>query len=122
MQAGCPRLARALPLWLAMLGKLRLAQVLLRQGRLAWSLVRDARTPLLAKLILGGALLYAIWPIDLLPDIIPLLGQLDDVAVLALGLELFFRQVPDWLRAEHEAAIGRTRGGGRLVEQPDRRD
>ena len=104
------------------LGRLRLAQVLMRSGRLAWKLVRDPRTPLTAKLILAGAVLYAFSPLDFVPDFIPALGQLDDVAVLALGLELFFKNVPAWLKDEHEATIDRSRrDGGRVIEhEPER--
>lgn len=61
-----------------------------RNGRL----VRDPRTPLLPKLILGATALYVLSSLDVVPDVVPVLGQLDDVAALALGLELFFRYVP----------------------------
>lgn len=105
------------------LKRLRLARVLLRSGRLAWKLVRDPRTPLTAKLILAAAVLYAFSPLDFMPDFVPVLGQLDDVAVLALGLELFFKNVPPWLKAEHEATLGRTREGGKVIEHdPPRRE
>lgn len=92
-------------------GRLRLVRTFWRSGQLAWRLVRDPRTPLMPKLVLGAALLYAVSPIDLVPDVIPFLGQLDDVAVLAIALPWFFKNVPDWLISEHEAAIGRTRDG-----------
>jgi uncharacterized membrane protein YkvA (DUF1232 family) len=82
-----------------------LLRTLLRDGRLALRLVRDRRTPWMPKLILVGAVLYVLSPFDLLPDLIPFLGQLDDVAILGFGLELFLKNVPDWLRAEHEAAL-----------------
>lgn len=95
----------------------RLASLLLRNGRLLWRLIRDSRTPLLPKLILGAALLYALSPLDFVPDFVPLVGQLDDVAVLALGLELFFKNVPEWLRREHEVAIGRTSQGTTVIQQ-----
>ena len=89
---------------------------LVRSGRLALRLVRDPRTPILPKLILGAAFLYVISPIDLIPDIFPILGQMDDLAVITLGLEMFFRYVPAWLKDEHEAEINGTRGGGRIVD------
>jgi len=90
---------------LALAKYIQLARLLWRNGRLALRLLRDQRTPLLPKLILATAVLYAFSPVDLVPDIIPFLGQVDDVAVLALGMDLFLKNVPDWLRAEHEAAL-----------------
>jgi uncharacterized membrane protein YkvA (DUF1232 family) len=99
-------------LWLA---RFRIARTVLRNGRLAWRLMRDSRTPLKAKLILGAALLYLISPINLLNEWIPLVGQLDDIAVITLGFELFFRNVPEWLKAEHEAAMGRRPPAGQRV-------
>ena len=48
---------------------------------------------LIEKVIIGGiALLYFIWPIDIVPDIIPLIGLLDDLAVLAGALYLIFKR------------------------------
>lgn len=100
--------------------RFQIVRLLWRNGRLALRLVGDPRTPLLPKLILGATILYVLSPLDLIPDVVPVLGQLDDVAVLALGLELFFKYVPDWLKAEHEAALGRTRTGHQVVEAPVR--
>jgi uncharacterized membrane protein YkvA (DUF1232 family) len=90
-----------------LLGRYKLLRLLWSRGQLAWRLLRDPRTPLLPKLILGATVLYVLSPLDIVPDVVPVLGQLDDVAALALGFELFFKYVPDWLKAEHEAALGR---------------
>jgi hypothetical protein len=49
---------------------------------------------------------------------VPVLGQLGDVAALALGLELFLKYVPGWLKAEHETALGRTRDGHATLDLP----
>jgi uncharacterized membrane protein YkvA (DUF1232 family) len=92
---------------LALLKSAQIVRLLLQHGRLAWRLARDRRTPLLPKLLLGAAIVYAVSPLDLVPDVIPFLGQMDDVAVLAFALNLFFKNVPAWLRAEHEAALAR---------------
>lgn len=57
--------------------------------RLAWRLFRDGRVPAWTKAIPVLTLAYLIWPIDLLADPILGLGQLDDLAILVLGLRLF---------------------------------
>ena len=85
--------------------RFQVVRLLWRKGRLAWRLIRDARTPMLPKLILGAAILYVLSPLDFIPDLVPFLGQMDDLAVLALALDLFFKNVPDWLRLEHEARL-----------------
>jgi uncharacterized membrane protein YkvA (DUF1232 family) len=90
-----------------MLARLRLVRVLTRDGRLAWRLMRDPRTPLKAKLYLAAAGVYLVSPVNLVTEWVPILGQLDDIAVLTLAFEMFFRNIPPWLKAEHEAALGR---------------
>ena len=60
---------------------------LIRDGRLALKLLRDPRVPLWPKAAAGLAVLYVLSPLDLVPDFIPLAGQLDDVAVQLMGIE-----------------------------------
>jgi uncharacterized membrane protein YkvA (DUF1232 family) len=55
---------------------------------------RDPRTPLVAKLVAGAVAAYALSPIDLVPDVIPVLGYLDDIVLLPLGVLLARRLVP----------------------------
>lgn len=55
---------------------------------------RDPRVPLAAKLVIGLTVAYALSPIDLIPDFIPVLGYLDDLLLLPLGLWLSIRLVP----------------------------
>jgi len=56
--------------------------------------VRDPRTPWFAKLLAGGVVAYALSPIDLIPDFIPVLGYLDDLLLLPLGFWLAIKLVP----------------------------
>ena len=59
---------------------LRTARLILQlptYARLVWGLARDSRTPVGLKLLLGGALTYVITPVDLIPDVIPILGHAD---------------------------------------------
>jgi uncharacterized membrane protein YkvA (DUF1232 family) len=55
---------------------------------------RDPRTPRAAKLLLGLAVLYLLSPVDLVPDFIPVLGQLDDIVVVPLLVMLALSLVP----------------------------
>lgn len=55
---------------------------------------RDPRTPLGARILALAVLAYALSPLDLIPDFIPILGQLDDVIVVPLGIWLVVRMIP----------------------------
>jgi uncharacterized membrane protein YkvA (DUF1232 family) len=57
--------------------------------RLLWRMFRDPAVPMRAKSVLPVIALYLAMPFDLIPDFIPLLGQLDDLLVVALGLGVF---------------------------------
>jgi uncharacterized membrane protein YkvA (DUF1232 family) len=72
-------------------------------------LFQDARVSLVAKLVPLAILAYLILPVDLLPDFLPALGQLDDLVVLLLGLKLFLRLCPPEVVQQHVKAIA----GGR---------
>ena len=55
---------------------------------------RDPRTPWYAKLLAGAIVAYALSPIDLIPDFVPVLGYVDDLLIVPLGLSLAARLVP----------------------------
>lgn len=66
------------------------------QGKLAWKLFRDPNVSPLVRYglpVLG--LIYVISPIDIIPDVIPVLGQLDDVAMIMLLTQVFISLAPD---------------------------
>jgi uncharacterized membrane protein YkvA (DUF1232 family) len=95
---------------------------LLRSLRLAWHLVRDPRVSLLAKSIIPGlVLLYMLSPVDLSPDFLPLLGQVDDLAVLLMGIRLFIALCPPEIVQEHEVALDseRFRAGSQESQDMD---
>lgn len=77
--------------------------------RLVWALIRDGRVPAGQKLILAGIGAYLFFPIDLIPDFVPVLGQLDDLAVVLLGLDLFIRSAPADIVEEHMAKISQDK-------------
>jgi uncharacterized membrane protein YkvA (DUF1232 family) len=73
-----------------------------------WKLFRHADTPRAAKLVALLVLAYALSPIDLIPDFIPVLGLLDDVILLPLGIALAVKLTPRhlWLARVAEAEQG----------------
>ena len=70
------------------------ARLLQRDTLALYYAMRDARTPLAAKLLAGVVVAYALSPIDLIPDFIPVLGLLDDLILLPLGIALCIRLIP----------------------------
>ena len=77
-------------------------QEIWQNGQLALRLFMDGRVPLMLKaLVPTAALAYVILPIDLLPDFIPVLGQLDEVAIILLLMRLFVSLAPQEVVAEH---------------------
>lgn len=72
-----------------------------RLAKLVWRLARDRRVPTRSKatlFILGG---YLVSPIDIIPDMIPGIGQLDDLVVVALALDSILNRVPEEVVLEH---------------------
>jgi uncharacterized membrane protein YkvA (DUF1232 family) len=83
---------------------------------LVWAMLRDSRTPASAKLVALLAALYVISPFDLVPDVIPLLGWLDDGIVALMLFKFAQRLLPADLLASLKAKLderGRTAGGTR---------
>jgi uncharacterized membrane protein YkvA (DUF1232 family) len=64
---------------------------------------RDPRVPWPAKALALAVAAYALSPIDLIPDFIPVLGYLDDLIVVPLGIVLAIRLIPPQILAEHRA-------------------
>ena len=65
---------------------------------------RDPRVPWYAKAVALAVAAYAASPIDLIPDFIPVLGFLDELVVLPLGIMLAVRLIPAGIMDEHRAA------------------
>jgi uncharacterized membrane protein YkvA (DUF1232 family) len=74
-----------------------------------WLAARDPRTPWYAKAAACIAA-YALSPIDLIPDFIPVLGYLDDVVLLPLAILLVVKLIPPEVMAEHRAAAAASEG------------
>jgi uncharacterized membrane protein YkvA (DUF1232 family) len=76
-----------------------------RTVRLVWRLLLDSRVPVLPKLIVLAAVIYVISPIDLIPDVILGLGQLDDIGVMLFAVKLFLELCPSAVVEEHRRSI-----------------
>ena len=77
---------------------------------------RDPRVPWHVKAAVVAIAAYALSPIDLIPDFIPVLGYLDEVILLPIAIALVIRMVPDPLMAEFRAEAQR-RSDRRPVER-----
>ena len=73
-----------------------------------WIAARDPRTPWHARAMAGFVAAYALSPIDLIPDFIPVLGWLDDLLIVPAGIWLAVRWVPAALMAEFRARAEAT--------------
>lgn len=79
-----------------------------RIGKLPWrdklslgrDIFRDPRVPIWARIVGVGLVLYLASPIDLLPDFIPVVGQLDDLFIVIVGAGLLLRSVPPYVIEE----------------------
>jgi uncharacterized membrane protein YkvA (DUF1232 family) len=88
-----------------------------RKLRLSWRLLRDPLVPLWVKLIPVGAVAYILLPIDLIPDAIPVLGQLDDLGVLLLGLRWFLALSPADVVRRHLTEMSSVKADYRVVAE-----
>jgi uncharacterized membrane protein YkvA (DUF1232 family) len=72
---------------------------------LFWRMFRDPDVPLLARIIIPALAAYLAMPFDLIPDFIPLLGQVDDLLVIAAGLGAFLCLTPRHLIERHLQSV-----------------
>jgi uncharacterized membrane protein YkvA (DUF1232 family) len=86
-----------------------LLRTLFSHVRLAFRLIREPRVALLTKALPFVAALYVVSPLDFVPDVVPLLGQLDDLGIVLIALEGFLRLCPAEIVAFHRAAIAQSR-------------
>jgi uncharacterized membrane protein YkvA (DUF1232 family) len=114
---------------ITLLALLPIAARLPLYARIMAGFLGDPRVPGSRKALLAAAVGYAVSPVDLIPDRIPLLGRLDDLVVAALAVDMFLAGVPDAVLAEQLEAVGLQRAAfdedvrrvRRLVPRPIRR-
>ncbi len=93
--------------------RLRTAAASFRREIRVYDLVRrHPRTPRSAKILTGAALAYALSPIDLIPDFIPVIGHLDDVIVVPLLIWAALRLIPEDVLQECRAEAQRQEPAG----------
>ena len=85
------------------------ARAIVRDVTALWLAARDPRVPWLAKAVAACVAAYALSPIDLIPDFIPVIGYLDDLLLVPLGILLAVRLIPPDLMAEFRAAASGQR-------------
>jgi uncharacterized membrane protein YkvA (DUF1232 family) len=78
--------------------------------RLCGRLLADGRVPLTEKALFAGAAIYALMPLDLIPDLLPFIGQIDDAYLISLTLLRLISRTDDRVVREH------WRGGGDVVQ------
>lgn len=78
---------------------------LVNRGRLVFRLLRDSRVPIYLKMLPAAGVLYVLFPFDFILDLAPFLGQLDDLGVILVSLEMFIGLCPPHVVEEHRAAI-----------------
>ncbi len=69
--------------------------------KLLWRLGRDDRVPTASKALMFGSLAYVLFPIDVLPDVIPGLGQIDDVLLVVYAVNRILRSAGPDVVVEH---------------------
>jgi len=94
------------------------ASALKRQTLTLYYATRDARTPWYAKAVAGLIVAYAISPIDLIPDFIPVLGYLDELVLLPLAIAFALRLIPERVLADAACALKRQRNARRPAPPP----
>jgi len=89
------------------------ARAIRRDVVAVWIAARDPRVPWYAKALALAVAAYALSPIDLIPDFIPVLGYLDDLIIVPLGILLVIKLIPAELMAEFRAEAARREAAPR---------
>ena len=74
------------------------------------SIMADPRCPRVSRWLLGGAIAYALSPVDLIPDFIPVLGYVDDLLIIPFLVWLAVRLIPKEVVLEYRSKRGGRRG------------
>ena len=87
-------------------GRMNLFSRIIHGLRLYRHASKDPRTPAVAKALPWLSLLYIFWPVDIIPDLLPFLGQMDDLAIIPILFWLALRMIPDHVKRDiHKTVI-----------------
>ncbi len=92
-----------------------LLRTLITRARLTVRLLREPRVPLVLKAVPVLAVCYIVFPLDVVPDVLPVLGELDDLGVLVIAVEAFLLLCPAAATEFHRAALAQ---GSRYCPMP----
>ncbi len=92
---------------------------IIKNVKLIWRLLNDKRVSPWPKMIIPATLLYLLFPVDIVPDIAPGLGQLDDIAVILLGLKFFVEMCPEEVVRQHLDELASVASPWRIVEEDE---
>lgn len=82
-----------------------------QQIRLVFYLIKDREVPIYLKVLPLVGVLYTLFPIDIITDVVPVLGQLDDLTILLIGAKVFIEMAPPQVVARYmDEMKGRTSG------------
>lgn len=82
-----------------------LAKVFKRELKVYQLVLRDKRTPKIAKFFLGLAIGYALLPFDLIPDFLPIIGHLDDLIIVPALVYIALRLIPDEIISDCRSSV-----------------
>jgi len=105
-----------------------LLRTLVSHVRVSVRLLREPRVPLLLTALPVLATAYVISPLDFVPDVLPIIGQVDDLGVIFIALEAFLRLSPAGAVDFHRAAVAQGRrygpmpSGGEIIDAEFRRE
>ena len=88
-----------------------------RESYALYLATRHPRTPWYAKLFVAGVVAYAFSPIDLIPDFVPVLGYLDDLILIFLGISVAIKLIPPEVLAECRARAQEVAANGKPVSR-----
>lgn len=93
----------------------RWAKLIKKDVLTLWFACRDPATPVWIKALAGLVVAYALSPVDLIPDFIPILGLLDDAIIIPLGVMLLLRLLPAQVKVRALASAERQRAKGKKI-------
>jgi uncharacterized membrane protein YkvA (DUF1232 family) len=88
-------------------------------ARLLWLALRHPLAPGWLKLASAGIVVYLLSPVDLIPDVIPILGWADDVVLVPLAIRWLLSRLPTNIRADIARRAGRSAAAAEVVEMPN---